>query len=271
MERVEDAFRIQHYLAIMTALRKIDLKIICGNQIIRGRKKLDFDFYRILPMICVGVQDNKWMSHYFSMVNPGDYQTVQLSILQSFEKKPPFENNSHSTGLLSWLCLQNFWCLQRELAGPEDEAMSRQEKEDLRSELLPHLLEEAPRLGLLARLLWSLFLRSLSESKDLFYRDSNKSWHIDMETLRCTRLDAVSYAEGVLQLIENACIHSEKKRSYISIRISDVNIMSRGPLSVAKAAQKRLEIYHRHNQFWEGAASNEQDRELKKGKIISRV
>ena len=266
VERVEDAFRIQHYLAIMTALRKIDLKIICGNQIIRGRKKLDLDFYRILPMICVGVKDNKWMSHYFSMVNPGDYQTVQLSILQSFEKKPSFENNSHSTDLLSWLCLQNFWCLQRELAGPEDEAMSRQEKEDLLNELLPHLLEEAPRLGLLARLLWSLFLRSLSESKDLFYRDSNKSWHIDMETLRCTRLDAVSYAEGILQLIENACVHSEKKRSYVSIRISDVNIMSRGPLSVAKAAQKRLEIYHRHNQFWEGAASNEQDRELKKAK-----
>lgn len=47
-----------------------------------------------------------------------------------------------------------------------------------------------------------------------------------METLRCTRLDAVSYAEGLLQLMENACLHSQMQRSYISVRISDVNIMA---------------------------------------------
>lgn len=49
VEKESDAFRIQHYLAVMTALRNINLEIFCGKQIIRGRRNLSYDFYRILP------------------------------------------------------------------------------------------------------------------------------------------------------------------------------------------------------------------------------
>lgn len=269
VENESDSFRIQHYLAVMTALRDINLEIFCGNQIIRGRRRLSYDFYRILPLICVGTENWKWMTSYSSMVDPGDTAEIQTLNIQNFQQEPPVfhRSNDQTSSLLRWLCMQNLWCLQRDLSGSEDETMSKADKQTLSRDLLLYLRGDLPRLGLLARLIWTIFLRSLSDSKDLFYRDDKKCWHIDMETLRCTRLDAVSYAEGLLQLMENACIHSQMQRSYISVRISDVNIMAKGPVRVAEAAQTRLEIYRRYGQIWADRAGQGQSGDSEKAKL----
>lgn len=269
VEKESDAFRIQHYLAVMTALRNINLEIFCGKQIIRGRRNLSYDFYRILPLLCIGTENRKWMIPYFAMVDPGDTTEIQDLDVKDFQQKPPVfpESNGETSSLLRWLCMQNLWRLQRDMSGAGKETMSREDKQALSRALLRYLNSELPRLGLLARLIWTIFLRSLSDSKDLFYRDDKKCWHIDMETLRCTRLDAVSYAEGLLQLMENACLHSQMQRSYISVRISDVNIMAEGPLRVAEAAQTRLDIYRRQDRLWTDHAEQGQTGDSRQARL----
>ena len=269
VENKRDAFRIQHYLAVMTALRDINLEVFCDNQTIFGLRQLSYDFYRILPLICVGEKKQKWMTSYSSMAGPGNTAEIQDLNIQDFQKESPtlHRSNDKTSSLLHWLCMQNLWCLLRDLSGSEEETMNKTDKQTLSQDLLLYLRGDLPRLSLLARLIWTIFLRSFSDSKDLFYRDEKKRWHIDMETLRCTRLDAISYAEGLLQLMENACIHSQMKRSYISIRIRDVNITAKGPMRVAEAAQTRLEIYRRHEQLFTVRAKKGQAGDSRQSKL----
>lgn len=73
----------------MTALRNINLEIFCGKQIIRGRRNLSYDFYRILPLLCIGTENRKWMIPYFAMVDPGDTTEIQDLDVKDFQQKPP--------------------------------------------------------------------------------------------------------------------------------------------------------------------------------------
>lgn len=249
---IEDVFRLRHYLSLITLLRNIRLELIYGDKIYRGQENIQYNYYHILPLFCVGVKRERWMTGYGTMVDPGEFQRVQTALIQSFQEKPRLESrwSDQTANLLDWICFHNVWYLQRNISGPERGSMSKSVKQTLRKELLQHLREELPYQGLLARLLWSIFLRSFSVSKDLFCRDQNGSWHIDEELFQCTKLDALTYAEGILQLMENACLHTEMRRSYISIRISDVNVTVQGVKRRVTAAQKREEIYQRHKQFW---------------------
>lgn len=113
-----DAFRIQHYLAVMTALRGVKLELVFGEKRMEGQQQLRHDYYGILPLICVGVEQMPWMAHYLMMVSPGNSARVRDRVEQSFQKDPPaHEGGADSTGrLLGWLCLQNLWSLQRNLS-----------------------------------------------------------------------------------------------------------------------------------------------------------
>lgn len=266
VEKEDDAYRIQSYLSVMTALRDVRLKIFHREGVVFGLHDLFVDYYRILPLFCVGVEKEKWMTQYSTLIEPWNRGDIRDLIEQGFQEgaRTLQEENDWTSGLLKWLCLCNLRHMQDEISGSEGNAMSRQEKMSLFDELLSYLGRELPCLGLLACLIWLIFLRSFVDSKDLFYRSSDKKWHMDMETLRCTRLDALSYAEGILQLMENACIHSEMRCSYVSVRISDVNIMSKGPVRVYEAAEKRLEILQRYGQTW--SMQNDQGKETGKEK-----
>lgn len=257
-ERLNDSFRIQHYLAIMTTFRNVVLDITCGEKQIAGLGRLSNDFYRIMPLLCVGSEQRPGEIHYLEMTDPGDVAETQMLIRKSFHSKSPVTPvyRRQSAGrFLKQALMSNLWNMQRGISGDGDGVMLEATKQGLRGELRAVLEEEMPRLCLLTQLLWSLFLRSLSDSKDLFYRDSSNQWQVNQETLRCTRLDAASYAEGILQLMENACIHSDMRRSYFTLRLSDVDITGSGVIRVANAAQTRADIRERHTQFWQKASA----------------
>ena len=67
--------------------------------------------------------------------------------------------------------------------------------------------------------------------------------------------------------MENACLHSQMQRSYISVRISDVNIMAEGPLRVAEAAQTRLDIYRRQDRLWTDHAEQGQTGDSRQARL----
>lgn len=247
----EDAFRIQHYLAVMTTFRNVSLDIFAEDTHTRQLRSPSVDFYRIMPLFCASINGDAEALDYLDAVGPGDIEETRELIRAGFQQTT-LEDAAFGGSVRAMLnrsLVNNLLHLQQDMSGSPGESMQEPDKAALRKELAETLKREMPRLGMLARLLWSLFLRSLSDSKDLFYRDKKRRWRVNAETLRCTQLDAVSYAEGILQLIENACIHSEMKRSYISIRLSDIDITGSGVMRVAKAAQTRVEIYERQKQF----------------------
>lgn len=262
--RLDDAFRIQHYLAIMTVFRKVALEITCGKEQVKGLGRLANDYYGIMPLLCVGNEQWPWEIHYLQMTNPGYVNKTQNLIRACFRPKSPVTpvyRNQSAWNFLSQTLMNNLWNLQQGISGDSDKLMKEETKQRLREELCSTLEAEFPRLCLLAQLLWSLFLRSLSDSKDLFCQDSDHRWQLNQETLRCTRLDAASYAEGILQLMENACIHSDMGRSYFTLRLSDVDITGSGVIRVANAAQTRAYIRERHSLFWQEASAQSGDRE----------
>lgn len=240
-----DAYRVHHYLAVMTQMKRISLEVYCEGERVWGRRGMGDNYYRIVPLFCVGAEENKWTVRYLTMAEPGDENEVKRQVELSFGGKSPAQERTSLKDLLDGIYMGVLWNLQREIAGTDEASMKDEEKKSLRKELREVLTKEMPRLGRLGRLLWAMFLRSLSDSGSLFYRDRGGGWHMDRETLRCTRLDAASYAEGFLQLMENACIHSEMRRAYISFRLSDIDITGSGVLRVASAAQTRAALSKR--------------------------
>lgn len=254
-ESLSDAYRIQHYLAVMTVFRGVTLDILCGKTHLTGLHNLSYDFYRIIPLFCVTKKPLLWTISYDEAIAPGDTKHTQELVRASFQSDPSADTlfkRQFIHRLLDQFVEDNLRHLQQEMSGSAEENMSELDKQTVRQELKERLELEMPTLSMFARLLWSLFLRSLSDSKDLFHRNKDRKWCVNQETLRCTRLDAVSYAEGILQLIENVCIHSEMKCSYISIRLHDIDITGSGVKRVATAAQARVDIYEHYQQFWRG-------------------
>lgn len=261
-DQVDDAFRIRHYFAIMTVFRNVVLEITCGKTRLEGLKRLSNDYYRIMPLLCVGSRQRPWEIHYLEMTSPGDISRMQALIHTSFQSKSPMVpvyRDQSARNFLDQSLMNNLWNLQRCISGDSGGSMKDDVKQKLREELCHVLKAEMPRLCLLAQLLWSLFLRSLSDSKDLFYRDSYHRWQINKETLRCSRLDAATYAEGILQLMENACIHSDMRRSYFTLRLRDVDITGDGIVRVANAAQTRADIYERYTRLWQKLSAQSGD------------
>lgn len=250
----EDAYRIQHYLTTMTTFRGITLNTYAGKNLVPQLHNPFSARYRIIPLFCVSTAKLRWAVQYLYTVGLGNVAEAQSLIHAGLWKGPSSASmpSPHSPqAVFDRILMNNLWSLQQEISGKAGENMLESDKSKLQQELAGILEAEMPLLGMLSRLLWSMFLRSLSDSKYLFFRDSANQWHINKETLRCTRLDAVSYAEGMLQLIENACIHSDMQRSYVSIRLSDVDITGTGVMRVAKAAQTRVDIRTRYQAFWQ--------------------
>lgn len=251
VNREDDAYRIHHYLAVMTyidaetEIKRISLETYCRGRRVWEQREMVDNYYRIVPLFCVGVEENQWTVRYLTMAEPGDENEVKRQVELSFGKKSPAQKRTALKDLLDGIYMGVLWNLQEGIAGTDEASMQEADKEHLRERLREALMEEMPRLGRLGRLLWAMFLRSLSNSKDLFYRDRDGGWHMDRETLRCTRLDAASYAEGFLQLMENACIHSEMRRAYISFRLSDIDITGSGVKRVAEAARIRVDLAER--------------------------
>lgn len=98
-------------------------------------------------------------------------------------------------------------------------------------------------MSFLAQMIWIYELRYIYEQNDL--KKIAADYWGDMEMVwEYTRWNAVAYAEGLLQLLENSCQHSCGKTGYFSVRVHDVN-MDTTNANVLKVAEGRERIYRR--------------------------
>lgn len=120
------------------------------------------------------------------------------------------------------ICMGNLVYLMEEMKGVRENAFSNPEKQELVDKLLDYLSNKMMGLPMLAKLIWSVILRFLLDQKKLAVKNGEEL-SLQEDILEKSRSDALAYSEGIFQLIENACLHTERKAAYFNIRTYSVD------------------------------------------------
>lgn len=122
--------------------------------------------------------------------------------------------------------MHNYRDLLQEKVIQEDEFKNTQQKnfakmnrQALSSQVRELLHEQLPQMDILSQIIWLYMLKILKEEKLLWQHVNEDNYTVDKNILTKSRMDAVAYGEGLYQLIENSCLHSEGKRAWLGLRI----------------------------------------------------
>ena len=128
---------------------------------------------------------------------------------------------------------------RRHFLGSAQEIIPDSRKAELAGKLKKYMAEKLPSMNLLSTIIWLYILRDLQDSKQLvkFVKDTKDGdySYLDLELLEKSHLNAVSYAEGLYQLIENACLHSNGKKAYWGMRIYRAELSGGSKTTVERA------------------------------------
>lgn len=263
-----DAYRVLHYLYIVAALRRHTLHfyVYANDKLIAetgpGKKQnseIDpreqhIQWGRIFPLLCIGTaRDNLSIVPYGEFVSPEDPKLLRTRFETSLKEEridpPNTKDTDAALELISSYYLGRIKGIYSDLSGTQAHKIGDPERKTLYEALEKHLLQELPQLSLLARVLWTLSIWTMARSGDLLKLSAKGTWELDMETVHCCRLDAISYGEGLQQLLENACIHSQMKRAYLSIRIHYTDITNPSISYLKEAVAARTSLNKRLLQF----------------------
>ena len=248
---INDAYRILHFFRIITRTRRgLTLSVYNGNIPIREAKDggdWSVSLGRIFPLLCIGQSnENRSIAKYDLFSLPKDPKEVRWQLSHLFQNgTPPPVNDESVADIIEYYIMDRLQRVFEDLSGTVQANLYDDMKLKLQQELQGILLEQIPHLSLLSRMLWTISLWTMALSKDLLCLNESDSWVLDQETIHCSRLDAISYGEGLQQLIENACIHSHMRRAYLTIRIHQTDITGDGPVELSQAAQVRMGLQHR--------------------------
>ncbi len=174
-------------------------------------------------------------------------QDVPFSALQQTGRLPERKANAQLS-MLYRICgrIKNDLEDEQMYAGTKLEGIPQKDKGRLASEMKEQFEKKRFGTPFLTHMIWLLLLRNLLEDKELMHpirgtpesRTENEKtkkaelcWELDKQLIETSYLNAEAYAEGLLQLLENACLYSAAKRGYfclmphrigLSGRLSDV-------------------------------------------------
>lgn len=107
-----------------------------------------------------------------------------------------------------------------EIKGTQTNRITTKQKSVLSEELDKYI--NTMTMPVIAMYIWSILVRRMFAMKIMVY-DADGDKHLIRERLEKAQYDAMSYAEGIYQLIENAIMHSSGKAGYLSIRLHNTN------------------------------------------------
>ena len=110
---------------------------------------------------------------------------------------------------------------QIDYVGDRNSRLSSEEKEALRQDVNAYLEDHLRETPILAQIIWMYMLKELINGKALYTLKTKESDvpQIRKNILEKSRLDAITYGEGMYQLIENACLHSGGHRAWFGFRM----------------------------------------------------
>ena len=227
---IDDAYRTLHYFWIINRTReKFSLRALTPEGYVQEIEddKWSVTLGRILPLMCIGelvrnrsvVDYNLFFRH---QENTAQLMTKLADALDR-EKAPPIKRGE-IIGLIENYYMRRLIATFKEMSGTATVNLSVESKAIIQEELKGIIFAQIPGLTLLARVLWSLSLWAMTESKDILMLRRGKEWELNKEAVQRSKMDAITYAEGIQQLIENAYIHSEMHRAYLSIRIYRIDL-----------------------------------------------
>lgn len=128
---------------------------------------------------------------------------------------------------------------KRRFTGSAQKKIPDLRKVELARELKKYMEEKLLSMNILNSIIWLYILRDLQDSKELvkFVKDAKDEdySYLDLELLEKSYLSAVSYAEGLYQLIENACLYSNGQRAYWGVRIYRTQLSGGNELTAERA------------------------------------
>jgi len=138
----------------------------------------------------------------------------------------------------------------KQLKGTRGRPMTAGEKAAVVETLGAYFEKRFDQINLMTQLLWLLCLYTLNQEKRVSFAQTERS---SPEELYLPELEksfayAKSFADGILQIVENSCMHTDAKSAYLSIRLHHVDLSARESdlMEVLNARSRLTKRYTRY-------------------------
>lgn len=169
----------------------------------------------------------------------------KMSRFQSLIKSAEFkrENGGIDLPIITANYLMEGLC---KIKGIKGNSLQVEEKCALIDEVCDYILQRNDSLTLLGQLVWFLYLYYIQDSNEFIewtHDEHNEKVRIARyDRLEKSFMDSVEYTDGILQLLENSCQHTQSGVGYLSIRVHyvDKKNCQEGELADVAASRSRL-------------------------------
>lgn len=119
--------------------------------------------------------------------------------------------------------LSNMMYILTNIKGTLEDPIIRDFKSDIITQVELFYKEKCEQLPIISVYIWSLLVRCAFDKKNIVNLECTEK-HVFRSILEKFLIDAMSYTDGLYQIIENSCMHSESKCVSLSLRLYDTDV-----------------------------------------------
>lgn len=251
VQNQRDFYRVSSYLYLQSQLRQDMLFYIRFKSSVHGLQDLR-GIGRLPPLICVakGRENTSYFSYYQlaweEKLNPEDIAHCIGAVKEYLGASKIDENTDAEDGdgadecenrltrlehlrdsgkfsLFKLICANYLVEMLLKIKGITRRGLSFEEKCRQVEKVCEYIVEHCASLTPLGQLIWFIYLYYMQEKKEIVEFDQieakDKGYVLRRDRLDNSYMNAVEYADGVLQLLENSCQHTVNGIGYLSIRV----------------------------------------------------
>ncbi len=139
-------------------------------------------------------------------------QTLSLASLFYFSK------NEDVGDVCFKIALSNITYSLTNMTGTVKEKLLEKNRNQIIDQIVDYIKEKCRDMPALAFYFWSVFLRFSVEEK-ILWKYKEGECLVERDALNKLFLDSLAYSDGLYQLIENSCLHSQNNSAYFTMRL----------------------------------------------------